>query len=147
MKNDNTKTQHLLLVIVLITLVGCSSSDAIDSQPPTETTVQQEVTAVPTDNITDTTPLPQTPTGTITDASPIYTWEKVSGATHYQLQLRNKSGLIFTQRVRSSDVCEADTCSYAHETPLNSGNYMWRVRARVDVWGSWSAFTRFKLSA
>ena len=88
-------------------------------------------------------PTPQSPTGIIKDSTPTYRWTKVNDATHYHIQLRNSSGVIYNVTVNSSS-CGVSSCATTPSTILVDSTYKWRVRAKVaGDWKAWSAFVQF----
>jgi len=90
---------------------------------------------------------PQTPSGDISDRTPKYTWTKVTGATNYQIQLRQGTTLIYNEYPTSS-TCETSTCSNTPTTVLGYDDYEWRARAQVGgLWGMWSSYKTFTVKS
>lgn len=90
-------------------------------------------------------PNPLHPMGNITDRTPTYEWTKLAGASHYQVQLRQGTTVVYTTGAIPASNCGASTCTF---TPINSLNYLlaykWHVRERsVGVWGAYSAYKSF----
>ena len=89
-------------------------------------------------------PTPIGPSGSTTDATPTYTWNAVSEATHYELAVRGRTGLVVMQAEATTAVCSGATCSVTPTSALAGGTYAWVVRAKNAAGaGPWSAAKYF----
>ncbi len=81
------------------------------------------------------------PSGYIgTDYTPTYTWNAVSDADAYFLQVNGPSGILFQQLYAATAVCSGATCSITPALTLAGGVHSWYVRGwNADGWGPWSA--------
>jgi WD40-like Beta Propeller Repeat len=72
-----------------------------------------------------------------TTATPTLTWNRISWAVEYQIEIDNNSGFTTVGRYERTE----DGLSHTVETSLVEGAWYWRVRARRDngMWGIWSA--------
>lgn len=69
------------------------------------------------------------PTGSITTNVPTYTWQEVSAASYYLLQLNGPSGNVFqTWYTAAQANCNGITCSVKPAITLSSGAYNWWVQ-------------------
>lgn len=77
-----------------------------------------------------------------TTATPVLTWNHVSNATTYEVQV--DSSITFTLPLDFSAEVPGDTLSVI-TTALTNGTYFWRVRAKFanGTVGAWSATDRF----
>ncbi len=79
-------------------------------------------------------------------STPTLTWNRVSGATEYEIQVDNtpafNTTLEFTTTVPASSL-------YVTTDPLLDGTYYWHVRARQadGKWGAWSVTQSFLVDA
>jgi hypothetical protein len=69
------------------------------------------------------------------DTTPTFTWNAITGAVRYQIQVDNNSDFsspVFT--------VASTTTTYTRSTALAEGRYYWHVRARdaAGHWGGWS---------
>jgi hypothetical protein len=83
------------------------------------------------------------PSGTLTDKTPSFTWNAVSGATHYQLSVNDASQTprIDTTYTAAASGCGAGTgtCTVSPGVALAMGAGSWRVRAASGTTpGPWS---------
>ena len=76
---------------------------------------------------------PSSPKGVITTDMPVFTWNNLSGATRYELEV---SGQPLVEV--GSGSCGTN-CAYQFPDPLADGSYTWRVRAELN--GTWTNFT------
>lgn len=92
-------------------------------------------------------PLPAKPTlvspsGSTSDTTPTYTWNAVSGATHYQLWVNRGSTTVHNvEYTASATLCSSGTgtCFLTPTTALSSGSHTWWVRAKNSAgYGPWS---------
>jgi len=91
---------------------------------------------------------PISPSGTTLDTRPIYTWEEVPGATDYRYEVYKGTTLKFYKVVSASLVCGVDTCEHDAATTLATGDYSWRLRAKIGgVWTVYSDKLAFKVAA
>lgn len=81
------------------------------------------------------------PSGTVTVIDPLFQWNPIPGATNYNIELYNSSGL-FTYKTVTTTACNSTICSTRLSNNLPTGNYYWRVKVYIE--GSWSAFSAFK---
>jgi glucose/arabinose dehydrogenase len=74
--------------------------------------------------------------------SPRLTWNRVSWASGYWIQVDNNSN--FSSPEYFNDTLDENTLA-VYTTPLQNGRYYWRVRARRadGTWGSWSTAETF----
>lgn len=79
------------------------------------------------------------PSGTVQTMNPIYQWNAVSGATNYEVQVLQNSTVLIDNSFTSS-VCSGSTCSTKLSKSIGSGDYFWRVKAKVG--GVWGTYTR-----
>jgi len=86
-------------------------------------------------------PVPVSPSGTITDPTPTYKWNRVPGATKYNIVVYEGTTSIYGG-VFTSGICNATTCSVTPSNVLTAGNYKWRVRAYIG--SSWKSFSAWK---
>lgn len=89
------------------------------------------------------------PTGATTNPPPSYEWHAVSGATWYQLRVRDGSGIRINKWYRSSQLgCNNDSqCSIEVPMYLTSGDVSMWVRAwgRTFRYGNWSSKNTFSV--
>jgi len=92
-----------------------------------------------------------TPTGTITTLTPMYEWNKVTGATSYQLFIQPAAGgtAVLDKEFSAASVCESALCHVTPARTLTKGTeYRFRVRARNAVgYGTYSAYNTFTPSS
>ena len=81
------------------------------------------------------------PSGTVTAINPYFQWKPIPGATNYNIQLYNSTGLYINKTVTSS-ACNSTICSTLLSNSLPLGSYYWRVKVYID--GSWDVFSAFK---
>lgn len=92
------------------------------------------------------TPTPVTPAGNITTRTPKYTWQAVTGATHYTLYVSDVTGQgkIQATYTNTQANCATGTTCYFTPTVAVSGNASWKVQAKAGtVVGAWSALKTF----
>ncbi len=74
----------------------------------------------------------------------IYIWTAVPDAAQYQVQVYQNS-VLKLNKIFSSSVCGAGTCSVRPGILLANGTYAWRVRAIIDganqPFSAWQSFT------
>ena len=72
-------------------------------------------------------------------AFPLLTWNRVSWATGYMLEMADNPA--FNNPYWSSPLLTSDTLSIQPTQPLHTGQWYWRVKARRPdaSWGGWSA--------
>lgn len=86
------------------------------------------------------------PSGSITDTSPEYAWNRVSGATWYQLWVNGPSGNVINQWFEASTICGDSTCSVTPTEGLSGGSHTWWVRTwNIAGHGPWSDALSFSL--
>ena len=86
------------------------------------------------------------PWGDINNSTPTYQWFQLSGATWYQLRIRNSSGgIIYDKWLSSSDyTCSSGYCSYKPAMTLSPGTYTWQVKTwSTNGYGPWSELMTF----
>jgi len=106
--------------------------------------VWQTYSAYKTFTFDNTIPNPISPVGVTTDRTPTYSWARVSGATHYYIQLIKESSIFVYSKTIPASACNTTTCSATFPDVLPLGSYEWRVRAFIDgVWKTYSSFTDF----
>jgi len=86
------------------------------------------------------TPVPLAPNSASVIKQPTYKWNKVPGATNYELQLYKGSTLVYT-KLMGTNVCGTSVCSQKFWNVLTIGDYRWRIRAKVS--GQWSLFSDY----
>jgi hypothetical protein len=77
-------------------------------------------------------------------ATPLLTWEQISWAAAYQIQVSASATFISP----IEHIANANQSAYT--TPaLDTGRYFWRVRARnaAGAWGAWSVMDSFIVDA
>ncbi len=79
------------------------------------------------------------PTDSVNVAAPTFSWNAVSNATSYQVQVFQNNSVVIDNTV-SSSVCSGSTCSTTLASSLPNGAVYWRVRALVS--GTWGTYTR-----
>lgn len=78
--------------------------------------------------------------------TPTLTWNRVTGAEGYQIQVDNNSN--FSSPEYNSSTLEPLTLSHTVPVTLANGTWYWRARAYGGgVWGSWSASDVFVINA
>ena len=79
--------------------------------------------------------------------NPTYTWNQVSNATWYLLQVNGPSGQVIYQWYSSAQAsCNGTTCSVTSATTLAGGSYTWWVMTNNSVGdGPWSAGMNFSM--
>jgi hypothetical protein len=86
------------------------------------------------------------PSGTISTTTPTFTWNPVTGAIWYRLQVFDSSGLKIDQQYKASDVCTASLCSVTPGITLATGDGYWLVQASNNGGsGPWSDSLSFKV--
>ena len=89
---------------------------------------------------------PSTPSGNIaTNYNPTYTWDQVTGATWYLLQVNGPSGTVIYQWYTSAQAgCNGSTCSVTPSTTLGGGAFTWWVLTNNSAGdGLWSTGMNF----
>jgi secreted trypsin-like serine protease len=88
------------------------------------------------------------PNGNITDTTPTYTWNAVSGASHYYLWVNAPTGNGFIKQwYLATNVCSGGTCSVEHPTALKGGAHAWYIRTWNSTgYGPWSAAMNFMVN-
>lgn len=79
------------------------------------------------------------PTDSVNVATPTFSWNAVSNATSYEVQVFQNNAVVIDNTV-SSSVCSGSTCSSTLASSLPNGSVYWRVRALVG--GTWGTYTR-----
>lgn len=79
-------------------------------------------------------------------STPTLTWNRVSGATAYQVQINRTTSMTIPYDEYVTP--DGETLSYT-TIPLEDGLWYWRVRARQPngLWGSWSAYQTLIVSS
>jgi putative multiple sugar transport system substrate-binding protein len=81
---------------------------------------------------------PATPADIGTNYTPMYSWDKITGATYYHLYVSGPSGVVLDQWYPSASICPMAVCSVASPT-LGGGTYSWYVQTYNSVgYGPWS---------
>jgi hypothetical protein len=87
------------------------------------------------------------PNGNTTDTLPTYTWNAVSGATHYYLWVNDPSGNVIKLWYLASNVCSGGTCAVENPTALKGGVHNWWIRTwNAGGYGPWSAAMSFTVN-
>jgi hypothetical protein len=73
-----------------------------------------------------------TPLGAVTINPPTYKWTPVAGATWYNADIKNSSGVVIRQLGGAPTICSATECSILGDL-LTSGTYTWNVSAWVPA--------------
>ncbi len=94
-------------------------------------------------------PTTVTPLGKITASQPTFTWNAVSGATLYVLQVVDRSGvLVYSKSLTASSVTSGSTCSVTPSDKLSNDTYKWRVQAGNSAGsGYWSMYKMFTVAS
>ena len=87
-------------------------------------------------------PTPLSPNGYIYLKYPTFKWEKVPGASSYDIQVYTGSYLII-DKVVSSSACGTTYCSTTIGPLPYVSLYFWRARAYTGSWGGWSEYKYF----
>ncbi len=87
-------------------------------------------------------PTTVTPATTIDTINPKYTWNSVNGATAYEVQVLQNSGIVLIDNTFDTSVCTSNTCASLLSKSLSNGDFYWRVKAKVN--GAWGTYTRPK---
>ncbi len=79
-----------------------------------------------------------------TIATPTLTWNRISWAAGYEIEVADNSGFS-NPKFDNNNISSADLS--ATTTPLEDGIWYWRVRAKHadESWGEWSAAARFMI--
>jgi hypothetical protein len=92
-------------------------------------------------------PLLRIPSGNVADPTPAYRWNRVVGATAYQLWVADSTGRRISRWYRATAVrCATGTgvCRVTPDVVLAPGSARWKVRARnADGLSRWSTTRRF----
>lgn len=93
------------------------------------------------------TPTQTTPTGVATTSNPTYTWNKLAGASWYQLFIVGPNGFSIDETVNGS-ICGASACSTTLSKLLAAnGTHSWFMRAwSPDGYGPWTNGLSFNLN-
>lgn len=93
-------------------------------------------------------PQPVSPFGSITDKTPEFTWTAGSEATRYKLEIKSRTGIIFSKWYRAAKVKNGENCSVKPNIELKDGEYVWRVRSwnSQKGRGPWSNILAFKVT-
>jgi hypothetical protein len=75
-------------------------------------------------------PTTVSPATTIDTIDPKYTWNAVSGATAYDVQVLKNTGTVVIDNTFDSSVCSGSTCATLLSKPLTNGDFYWRVKAK-----------------
>lgn len=87
------------------------------------------------------------PLGVILDRTPTFVWERVTGATSYQIQIFVEFGTTpIYDTTKSSSICDATYCDFTITKTLDYRDYYWRVRAMTPK-GEWSEKEMFVISS
>jgi hypothetical protein len=90
------------------------------------------------------------PAGYISTPSPVFTWNKVTGATSYTIVVRTEDGALASYpdflSYSAASVCSGTTCSVTPGT-LAAGTYFWRIQS-INATGSgpWSGYVFFTVT-
>ncbi len=89
-----------------------------------------------------------TPLGKITTNQPTFTWNAVSGATLYVLEVCDQSSaLVYSKNLSASTVTSGSTCSVTPSDKLSNATYRWRVQAGNSAgYGYWSMYKMFTVA-
>ncbi|OQW93164.1 MAG: hypothetical protein BWK79_12595, partial [Beggiatoa sp. IS2] len=86
-----------------------------------------------------------TPATTLTNNLPTYSWNALTTATAYQLQVTDASGQLFTQWYTTAEASCTDICTVTPNLPLPNGAQQWQVQTSntsgVGTWSQPLAFT------
>jgi hypothetical protein len=86
------------------------------------------------------------PTGSGVSNPPVYTWNKVTGATWYYVWVNGSSVNVFKQWYEASAVCGVSTCSVTQPSSLANGSYVWWVQTwNTAGYGPWSSSMNFSI--
>lgn len=95
-------------------------------------------------------PLLRTPSGNVADPTPTYRWNRVAGATAYQLWVADSTGIRISRWYRATTAgCATGTgvCRVTPDVVLAPGVARWKVRTRnADGLGRWSTIRRFTVN-
>jgi hypothetical protein len=97
-----------------------------------------------------TAPVPVSPSSVTTAPSPTFTWRPVSGATRYQLEVRDWAQQLQIAGEYSAvqAACGATSCSIAASIALPAGSANWRMRAMdATSAGPWSVTVPFTVGS
>lgn len=84
------------------------------------------------------------PSGNTSSSNPTYTWNRVPGASWYQLWVNGPSGNVIAAWYEASVVCSASTCATTGPTTLGSGAHTFWVRTWNQLgYGPWSPGMNF----
>ena len=87
------------------------------------------------------------PVDTVATAQPEFSWQVESGATHYQLLIRDgaRSTWVHNAHYQQADICDGVNCAITPSIQLEfSDRHAWYVRSRgAGSWTPWSR-TRFR---
>ncbi|NPV42046.1 MAG: M23 family metallopeptidase [Anaerolineae bacterium] len=87
-------------------------------------------------------PLPVSPISYISKLKPDYSWNTISGATKYQIQVYKGTTQNLSKTISNSTICSESKCKYTSPVFLkNLTTYRWRLRAYVN--GSWTSYSDF----
>jgi len=87
------------------------------------------------------------PSGTVRTSQPAFSWENVTGAASYNLQINLPDETVFEEEYETSTVCSSNTCAVTPETlNLSNGVYTWRVETLDgNGIGPWSEDMTFQV--
>jgi len=76
---------------------------------------------------------------------PTFSWNTVSTATYYNLQIMNGMGMVVYENWHeASTICNSGVCTLQVPNPLSYGGYDWRVQAyNIAGIGAWSTTNEF----
>jgi C1A family cysteine protease len=87
------------------------------------------------------------PKGTISDSTPTYKWKPVTGATKYQIHVKQGITTVLS-KVYTTSGCTATVCKQTPTTHLSNKQYKWRARAKIGgVWKPYSSWKTFTVNA
>jgi hypothetical protein len=89
-----------------------------------------------------------TPSGNIgTNYTPLYTWNKVPGATWYYLWVNGPSGNVIQKWYQATAVCGTSSCSVTPATTLGNGAHTWWIQTwNSGGYGPWSSGMNFSIT-
>lgn len=91
--------------------------------------------------------VPISPNATVYSAKPTFTWQNVTGAVSFNLQINLPDQIIFERKYQAAGLCTGSTCAVTPEDlALESGTYTWRVETLdSNGIGPWSEDLAFQV--
>ncbi len=90
-----------------------------------------------------------TPSGTVTGSSPLFSWNELTKALSYTLQVKSldsDQNIALGTYPLAEILCSEGVCSLPLELELPEGSYMWRLRAEnQNGQGTWSDSMNFEM--